>query len=127
MADTNAPLILLEATFAAFDVNEVDILVNNAGLGQNTALSEITLEEYSRLTNVNIRAVIFMTQAVLPYLQKGGRIINLSSIYGLVGGFGLGWLIHSGNSIDMLMVSSLLRGGQGSRYEYDSIDRVGCR
>lgn len=80
MGDKSAASVLLDATFKAFGVERVDILVNNAGLGQNTPLKHITLEEYDRLMSINVRAVIFMTQAILPYVHRGGRVVNLSSI-----------------------------------------------
>lgn len=80
MADPAAPSILLRATLEAFKVNHIDILVNNAGLGQNTPLEDITVEEYEKLMAVNVRAVIFMTQAAIKHINRGGRIVNLSSI-----------------------------------------------
>ena len=75
-----APSTIVDATLKSFGGEKVDILVNNAGLGGNALLEEVTVEEYERLMAVNVRAVIFMTQAVLPYINRGGRIINLSSI-----------------------------------------------
>ncbi|KAG9571271.1 NAD(P)-binding protein, partial [Aureobasidium melanogenum] len=81
MADASAPSKIVETTLQAFATNRIDILVNNAGLGQNTPLQDVTPEEYEKLMNVNVRAVIFMTQKVLPYLKgSSNRIINLSSI-----------------------------------------------
>ncbi|KZL84655.1 short chain oxidoreductase [Colletotrichum incanum] len=80
MASTEAPSVLLHATLKELQTERVDILVNNAGLGGNTPLEEVTIEEYDRLMTVNVRAVIFMTQAVLPHINRGGRIVNLSSI-----------------------------------------------
>ncbi|ODM23753.1 hypothetical protein SI65_01342 [Aspergillus cristatus] len=82
MADTNAPRTIIKATLDAFQTDTIDILVNNAGVGDNRPLEDVTLDAYTRMMDVNVRAVIFMTQAVLPYLPKprGGRIVNLSSI-----------------------------------------------
>lgn len=65
---------------AAFQTTQIDILVNNAGLGDNRPLEDVTLESYNKLMDINVRAVLFMTQAVLPYIPRGGRIVNLSSI-----------------------------------------------
>ncbi|EON61542.1 hypothetical protein W97_00757 [Coniosporium apollinis CBS 100218] len=79
-ASLSAPKATISATLSAFGVSTLDILVNNAGLGGNTPLEDITAAEYERLTAVNVRAVIFMTQAFLPYANPGGRIVNLSSI-----------------------------------------------
>ncbi|KAG9866172.1 NAD(P)-binding protein, partial [Aureobasidium melanogenum] len=81
MADASAPSRIVQITFQAFATDRIDILVNNAGLGKNTPLRDVTPEEYEKLMNVNVRAVIFMTQKVLPYLKgSSNRIINLSSI-----------------------------------------------
>ncbi|KAF4937355.1 hypothetical protein K456DRAFT_1897396 [Colletotrichum gloeosporioides 23] len=80
MASLDAPKDLLDATLEEFQTDKIDILINNAGLGGNAPLEEVTVEDYDRLMTVNVRAVIFMTQAVLPHINRGGRIVNLSSI-----------------------------------------------
>lgn len=80
MARADAPSVLLEAATKGLGVEKIDILVNNAGLGGNAPLEDITADEYERLMSVNVKAVIFMTQAVLPRINRGGRIINLSSV-----------------------------------------------
>lgn len=59
---------------------KIDILVNNAATLTMRNLAEVTLEDYEYVYNVNIRGTLFFTQAILPYLQPKGRIINLSSI-----------------------------------------------
>ncbi|KAJ9642059.1 hypothetical protein H2199_005274 [Coniosporium tulheliwenetii] len=79
-ASLEAPKTIISATLSAFGASKLDILVNNAGLGGNTPLEDIQVEEYEHLMAVNVRAVIFMTQAFLPYVSPGGRIVNLSSI-----------------------------------------------
>ncbi|KAL3418236.1 short-chain oxidoreductase [Phlyctema vagabunda] len=76
----DAPQKIIDLALKAFNTNKVDILVNNAGLGGNFLLEEVTAEDYERMMAVNVRAVIFMTQGILPYINRGGRIINLSSI-----------------------------------------------
>ncbi|KAI9935125.1 hypothetical protein ASPWEDRAFT_62177 [Aspergillus wentii DTO 134E9] len=80
MTDMAAPNAIIQATLAAFKTDQIDILVNNAGAGDNRPLEEVTLEGYNQLMDVNVRAVVFMTQAILPYIPRGGRIVNLSSI-----------------------------------------------
>ncbi|RNL87415.1 SDR family oxidoreductase [Halostreptopolyspora alba] len=59
--------------------SEIDILVHNAGVGSSSGVGEITEEEYDRLFAVNVRAPLFITQALLPRLRDGGRIINIST------------------------------------------------
>ena len=80
MASPEAPQQIIAAGLHAFGAEKIDILVNNAGVGGNAPLEEVTAEDYERLMAVNVRAVIFMTQAVLPHINRGGRIINLSSV-----------------------------------------------
>jgi 3-oxoacyl-[acyl-carrier protein] reductase len=79
-ASLESPKSIISTTLSAFRVSSLDILVNNAGLGQNTSIEDIRIEEYERLMSVNVRAVIFMTQAFLAHINPGGRIVNLSSI-----------------------------------------------
>ncbi len=67
---------------------KIDILVNNAGIsGANKSTEDVTEEEWDKLMSVNLKGVFFCTKHAVPYLRKagGGSIINLSSIYGLIG------------------------------------------
>ncbi len=71
------------ATFGALHA-----LVNNAGISGSTKLThEITEAEWDRVQAVNVKGVFFCTKHAIPHLKKsgGGSIVNLSSIYGLVG------------------------------------------
>ncbi len=64
-------------------------LVNNAGIaGSNKPTHELTEAEWDRVQSVNVKGVFFCTKHAIPHLQRagGGSIVNLSSIYGLVGG-----------------------------------------
>ncbi len=56
-----------------------DYLVNNAGIGVNAAFAETTEEQFDRLMNIHFKGVFFLTQALLPLLADGGRIVNISS------------------------------------------------
>jgi len=56
-----------------------DFLVNNAGTGLRKAIAETTEEEFDTLMNVHLKGVFFLTQAMLPLIEDGGRIINVSS------------------------------------------------
>ena len=67
----------------------IDILVNNAGVaGINKPTHEITEAEWDLVQAINVKGVFFCTKHAIPHLKRagGGSIINLSSIYGLVGG-----------------------------------------
>ena len=66
----------------------VDVVVNNAGIaGANKPTHEITEEEWDRVQAINVKGVFFCIKHAIPHLRRagGGSIINLSSIYGLVG------------------------------------------
>lgn len=66
----------------------LDILVNNAGVaGADKPTHELTEAEWDFVQAVNVKGVFFGTKHAIPLLRKagGGSIINLSSIYGLVG------------------------------------------
>jgi 3-oxoacyl-[acyl-carrier protein] reductase len=79
--DLSAPESIVVDTLSSFGSTKVDILVNNAGLGSAaTTLEEITVEEYNNVMDVNVRALIFMTQAFVRHMGRGGRIVNLSSV-----------------------------------------------
>jgi NAD(P)-dependent dehydrogenase (short-subunit alcohol dehydrogenase family) len=64
----------------------IDLLVNNAGVGLVAGAEESSLEQAKSLFDVNLFGVVRMTNAVLPTMrrQKSGRIVNLSSIMGLI-------------------------------------------
>ena len=54
-------------------------LVNNAGHGEMAGLAETTEAQFDSLFNVHVKGVFFLTQALLPLLADGGRIVNFSS------------------------------------------------
>jgi NAD(P)-dependent dehydrogenase (short-subunit alcohol dehydrogenase family) len=78
-----------EAMSKAFEgFGSLDILVNNAGIsGPNRPTHEIAVEEWERLMGINVRGVFLCTKHAIPLMRRsgGGSIINLSSIYGIVG------------------------------------------
>ena len=57
----------------------LDILVNNAGIARQGSFEEISLEDIDVLLNVNVRGVILASQAAIPHLSNGGRIISIGS------------------------------------------------
>jgi NAD(P)-dependent dehydrogenase (short-subunit alcohol dehydrogenase family) len=56
-----------------------DHLVNNAGHGDMALIADTTEAQFDRLVDVHFKGVFFLTQALLPLIADGGRIINLSS------------------------------------------------
>lgn len=66
----------------------LDILVNNAGIGGvNKPTHEIAEEEWDLVMDVNVKGLFFCTKHIIPYMLKSGAgsIINMSSVYGLIG------------------------------------------
>ena len=63
----------------AFGVERFDYLVNNAGTSSNASLETITEEEMDGLYAVHFKGVLFLTQKLLPLINDGGRIVNISS------------------------------------------------
>ena len=57
-----------------------DVLINNAGVLFNKPFEKITMAEFDEIYNVNIRAPFFLIQALLPMMNKGGHIVNISSM-----------------------------------------------
>jgi 3-oxoacyl-[acyl-carrier protein] reductase len=60
--------------------DKINILVNNAGVELVRPLGQITPEDFAGVYDVNVRAPLLMTQAVLPYLPAASRVINISSV-----------------------------------------------
>jgi len=56
-----------------------DHLVNNAGHGEMAAFAETTVAQFDALIDVHVKGVFFLSQALLPLLADGGRIVNLST------------------------------------------------
>jgi NAD(P)-dependent dehydrogenase (short-subunit alcohol dehydrogenase family) len=79
------------ATFAAFadrlrktlaarwQRERFDQLVNNAGVGAHAAFAETTEAQFDQLVAVHLKGTFFLTQKLLPLIEDGGRIVNISS------------------------------------------------
>jgi NAD(P)-dependent dehydrogenase (short-subunit alcohol dehydrogenase family) len=74
---------------AAFErAGEVDILVNNAGRAARKPATELTLEEWNEVVDLNLTATFLCSRTAVPYMKRrgGGSIVNLASIMGFSGG-----------------------------------------
>ena len=56
-----------------------DYLLNNAGIGLNVPFAETSEAQFDELMNIQFKGPFFLTQRLLPLLQDGGRILNVSS------------------------------------------------
>jgi 3-oxoacyl-[acyl-carrier protein] reductase len=66
---------------------KIDILVNNAGITRDQITLRMTDEEWDAVININLKSAFYCTRSVLKYMmkQRWGRIINISSISGIMG------------------------------------------
>lgn len=64
-----------------------DILINNAGISHYGLLSDVTEEDWDQVMSVNLKGMFLCTQAFMPHMisQRNGRIINISSVWGISG------------------------------------------
>jgi NAD(P)-dependent dehydrogenase (short-subunit alcohol dehydrogenase family) len=76
-------IALQEALSSHWGRTTLDHLVNNAGHGDYALIADTTEAQFDRLVDVHFKGVFFLTQALLPLLADGGRIVNLST--GLTG------------------------------------------
>ncbi|MGC9364273.1 MAG: 3-oxoacyl-[acyl-carrier-protein] reductase [Fidelibacterota bacterium] len=72
--------------------NRIDIIVNNAGITRDTLLMRMKTEQWDAVINTNLKGVFLVTKAVTKQLikQRFGKIINISSVIGLIGNAGQG-------------------------------------
>jgi NAD(P)-dependent dehydrogenase (short-subunit alcohol dehydrogenase family) len=66
-------------TLRSWDRERFDYLVNNAGTSLHKPFAETTEAEFDQIVNVHFKGVYFLTQKLLPLLNDGGRIVNISS------------------------------------------------
>lgn len=84
LGDPAAGVVLVDAALGAF--GRLDILVNNAGIGGAKALAESDDALIDRFIDINLTSVLRVSRGALPHLTRpGGRIVNISSTFGLAG------------------------------------------
>ena len=64
---------------AHWGASQFQVLVNNAGSGLHVSLMDATEAQFDDMVNIHLKSTFFLTQKLLPLMQDGGRIVNLSS------------------------------------------------
>ena len=69
-----------------FDISskKFDILINNVGTNIIKNQSDVSIVEWSKMIDVNLKSIYFISQSILKNMPSGGKIINISSIFGVV-------------------------------------------
>ena len=72
------------------DFTKIDILVNNAGVTRNGLAMRMSVEDWDTVINTNLRGAFNFTQSILRAMikQRSGRIVNITSVIGLIGNAG---------------------------------------
>lgn len=70
---------LRSALQSVFGAKAIDALVNNAGTGLHIPFADTTPEQFDRLVKIHVKAPYFLTQKLLPLVNDGGSIVNISS------------------------------------------------
>ncbi len=85
-ADVSRPESAREVVKATYDkFGRIDALVNNAGMTLDKPLLRISDEDLEKVFRVNLFAAFHFSRAVLKYMKRGGVIVNVSSVVGIVG------------------------------------------
>lgn len=70
----------IQATLSnEWGVASFDFLINNAGMGATVPFAQVTESMFDEFLNVHFKGVYFLTQKLVPFMNEGGRIINISS------------------------------------------------
>ena len=90
VADERSVQAMAKTALARF--GRVDILVNNAGIFTESLIENLSIEDWDRVMNVNLRGVFLCTRALLGQMleRRDGRIINIASQLGQIGGKSIG-------------------------------------
>lgn len=68
-----------ESLQAKWGVTNLDYLINNAGIGATVPFEQVTEKLFDELLNIHFKGVFFLTQKLVPYINHGGRVINIST------------------------------------------------
>lgn len=112
---------LIDKAMSAF--GRIDVLINNAGLMAIAPLSEIKIDEWDRMIDINIKGVLYGIAAALPIFQQqgSGHFINIASVAGLKV-FSPGGTVYSGTKFAVRAISEGLRHEVGGAIRTTTIE-----
>lgn len=101
----------------------IDVLINNAGLMAIAPLSELKVDEWDRMIDINIKGVLYGVAAALPVFQKqgSGHFINIASVAGIKV-FSPGGTVYSGTKFAVRAISEGLRHEVGGAIRTTTIE-----
>ena len=101
----------------------VDVLVNNAGLMAIAPMSDVRVEEWERMIDINIKGVLYGIDAALPVFQQqnAGHFINIASVAGIKV-FSPGGTVYSGTKLAVRAISEGLRHEVGGSIRTTTIE-----
>lgn len=111
----------VEQVFAEIDeaLGAPQVLVNNAGIsGTDKPTDQLTEAEWQQVQDINVKGVFLCTKHVIPYMRRvgGGSIVNLSSIYGIIGAPDIPSYHASKGAVRLMTkTDALLYAGEGIR------------
>lgn len=85
VSNINEANALVNYTIGQFE--KIDVLINNTGISKFNLFTDISYDEWHEVMNVNLNSAFYMTKKALQYMlpEHCGKIINISSMWGLVG------------------------------------------
>lgn len=97
-----------------FGTDRFDFLINNAGTSLSAPLTDTTEAQFDEMLNIHLKGVYFLTQKALPYINDGGRIVNISSAVSRVSYAGVSVYAMMKGAVDVYTRSLALElGGRG--------------
>jgi NAD(P)-dependent dehydrogenase (short-subunit alcohol dehydrogenase family) len=90
----------------------IDVLVNNAGVGDSGAILDESLERWEETLRINLTGAFITTQLALPHLlERGGSIVNVASVNGVVAG--PGWTSYCVSKAGLIMLAKCVANDYG--------------
>ncbi|KAF2105018.1 NAD(P)-binding protein [Rhizodiscina lignyota] len=101
--DKDTPALVIKTAVESFD-GGIDIIINNAAAGDECYLKDVTYEHYEKVFTTNVRFPMFLVKESLPFLRRGGRIVNIGSVVSREG-----WKMHTAYGATKACMDSFAR------------------